>query len=222
MEKASPFSWNSAGRLMLTDASPFHSYRNLNYEDTGWGTRSWAQRQTKCFSGRNLGLLQTWEVPRLSSWVRSTGVDSWESRLWGHRLCRSQGGWGRRCPSKGGGGGELWILQTPPDWPLWGLCGVRAASQAPATVISSGWVLLECGERVGERSSHGLPSRKLCGPEELKVTGHCVHLPSSPHAAGSEQTPGVQTAEVPIPILLGTSWVLQTRPLTSESQSSQL
>ena len=67
MEKASPFPWNSAGRLMFTGANPFHSYRNLNYEDTGWGTRPWARRQTKGFSGRNLGLLQTWEVPRRSS-----------------------------------------------------------------------------------------------------------------------------------------------------------
>lgn len=31
-----------------------------------------------------------------------------------------------------------------------------------------------------------------------RVTGHCVPPPSSPHAAGSEQTLWVQTSEVPI------------------------
>lgn len=36
----------------------------------------------------------------------------------GPLVVQEPGRLGQEGPSKGGGGGALWILQTPPDWPL--------------------------------------------------------------------------------------------------------
>ena len=98
----------------------------------------------------------------------------------GHPLCRSQWGWGRRSPSTGMGGGSSGFCRHPQAGPSKGSCAVRAISQAPAMVISSSPVLLECGERAGGRgvggSSGGLPSRKLCGLEEPESHRMlCIH-----------------------------------------------
>lgn len=49
----------------------------------GWGTRPWAQTQISVSLERNLGLLQTWEVPGLSSCMKIAGADSWEPGLCG-------------------------------------------------------------------------------------------------------------------------------------------
>lgn len=48
---------------------------------------------------RNLGLLQTWEVPGLSSCVKIAGADSWEPGLWGSSQHKSPGAGG---PGAGG------------------------------------------------------------------------------------------------------------------------
>ena len=56
--------------------------------------------------------------------------------------------------------------------------------------VERGWVR--------ETAADFLPGSSVA-QRSWRVTGHCVHPPSSPHAAGLEQILGVQTAEVPIP-----------------------
>lgn len=86
---------------------------------------------------------------------------------------------------------------SPQAGPSESSCGVRTLSQAPAVVISSSRVLLECGRGQRERSSHGLPARKLSSSEEAGESWDTVRPPqSSLRPASSEHTLGGKKAEV--------------------------
>lgn len=127
-----------------------HSCRNLSYEDTGVGTGpGLGDRRSvslegilaSCRPGKCQGLAPELEAPVMTAESQGSGEG------WGgdSGFCRCpQGG-----PSRAPGESE------PFHKHLLVLCYQLQP------------VFRECGGRAGERSSHGLPSRKLCGAEEL-------------------------------------------------------
>ena len=102
--------------------------------------------------------------------------------------------------------GSSGFCRHPQTGPSEGSRGVRAVSQAPATVIG----LAECFwsvERgwVREAAVDFLPGSSMA-QRSWRVTGHGAFTPRvRPMLLAQSKHWGVQTAEAPIPLLLGTS-----------------